>query len=264
MKPEVFYLRKMKILLSLVLIILACTTAGAQTTILKDWVGENMEYLKLIKKKASYDNRYRTEEYDLRYNDSTLTLIDRYWVFGKFPPGEKEFLKFRISHLTEDTLVIEPLNESAKRITRDRSSQIFTNKEALPRRQFIFQKICFNGWINDSITKIEIDSTGLIYCWGKPNKKNHARLYTTKFSSGEMENFLKLLQDAEIYRIPADDWLTHPPVDYVRFYYNNIVRTYWDISRYQYCKKLMSFFYSFMKNITLREYSGQYKFEKLF
>jgi hypothetical protein len=134
----------------------------------------------------------------------------------------------------------------------------------LRKPDFFFQKICFYGWVHDSIAKIEIDSTGLIHFWGKPDKTIPAGLYQGNLSDAQLKTFLEILNRCEIHRLPPDRFLIHTPQYYFRFYYNNTHKTISDIFLFRNSNELLKFFYSLPKEIKLDRSGEDYEFEKIY
>jgi hypothetical protein len=104
---------------ALILCSLFCISSSilhGQTIIDKTWVGKNEEYLKLKEKKAYFRNANDySNNYKFTFEDSILTFVRGYWKHGVI---KKQYAKyeFKVSKLTSDTLIINPLNRESERI----------------------------------------------------------------------------------------------------------------------------------------------------
>ena len=214
----------MKRLFSLYYFLITLNLSYAQSTIYKVWIGENLEYLKLTQEKAKFDYGHDLYDFEVKYKDSTLTLIDTYQQAGKIGWQHDKY-KYNILKLSNDTLIISPQNDIAKGLLDNKDIFIFSDSSLLIKKEFIFQKIFFSSgpcYGTCPMIKIEIDSTGLVHFLGEYYTGDYIGLYKGQLNTEQLNRLIEILKLSEIDRFPTKSGLPFDaPLYNFKFYYNN-------------------------------------------
>jgi len=256
----------MKRQLSLIFTLLLINISSyASPTIYKIWIGENLEYLELTKKKANLDYGYHLNDYGISYKDSILKLIDYFWKSGKFGRQHEDYI-FKVLRLTTDTLIVSPLNERARRIIDNKNEFIFVAKTKLYRTDLKFQKIFFSGTGclgSCPGLKIEIDSTGLVYFLGEYNTDTLKGLYKGQLTDEQLEKLIDLLKVSELDRFPKGlgRAIDAPTYKFI-FFYNGKKRTSEGYFVPYFNHSLLSYLLNIYKEISFVRIQEIYEFEK--
>ncbi len=209
-------------------IFISISSLAYSQTIYKIWVGENLEYLELTKRKANFDYGYHLNDYGISYKDSLLRIIDYFWQAGKFGRQHEDYF-FKVLKLTNDTLIVSPLNERAKNVINNKEKFVFVDKTKLYKTELKFQRISFSGtgcFGNCPTLKIEIDSTGIVNFLGEYNTGSLKGFYKGQLTPNQLAYLIELLKMSELDRFPRylGDAIDAPNYNF-KFYYNGKTRT---------------------------------------
>jgi len=197
-----------------------------QTTIYKTWVGKNEEYLKLKEKKAYFRNANDySANYKITFEDSILTFVRGYWKDGVI---KKQYAKyeFKVSKLTLDTLIINPLNRESERIL-GRQQVLFTSSKPYIDTNFQFEYIYLYSAISVALyrTEIEIDSTGVINYYKRIF--SDTTCYKGKLDIYQMNKLKRLLRTSNMDALYLGQHYGQIDGDYfeVKCHYNNKIKS---------------------------------------
>lgn len=252
-------------LIASVIFLFPSYTVSAQPSIYKAWVGEQLQYLEITSKTVNFDYGYRLDDFGFLYNDSVLTLIDYFYTQGKIRKQHEDYV-YKIIKLTDDTLVLSPLNAEAARLINNQQRITFIDRSLIYDSLFQFQKIYFSGtgcYGNCPAMKLEIDSSGKIIFLGEYNTGVYKGLHEGYLNRQQLDSLIDLLSRSDLDRFPTI--LGHAidaPTYQFKFHYNGKERT--SKGYFVPCLDLPMLYYllSIYKRVSLKKIDGAHTFAK--
>jgi hypothetical protein len=229
----------------------------SQTSIYKNWIGENLEYLELKKRSANFDYGYGFFPFDVSYNDSILILTSnkkRNWIYH-----------YKVRRLTPDSLIISPQDSISATFLKGKSTFIFVDKNKLPQKEIKFQNLSFSqgdcGGPCPSF-KINIDSVGTVYFQTLKQIDNLNGTYKGQLSPEQLNNFIEVLKASRLEMFPKHLGyaLGLPKKTFVIHYNNAVLRSQ------GYCipptaASLEDYLMKIYTEVNLQKTIAQFKFE---
>lgn len=171
----------------------------SKPTIYKTWIGENLQFLELKKRGANFDYGDGIVPFELTYSDSVITLtLDKKkgWIY-----------LFKIVHLTEDSLVVSPLNEKSRPYTKGKDTFVFIERGKWRTKAIRFHDLFFSQTkCNDGCNsfRLFIDSSGLIYFQTLIPFKNYNGTYRGQLDKIELTELNEILTKLPLDNFPTD------------------------------------------------------------
>lgn len=249
----------------LICFLLSSVSNFASPTIYKTWIGENLEYLEITEEKANFEFGFDLYDYDVTYKDSTLTLIDYTYKSRKIGRRHEKYV-YKVLRLTNDSLIISPLNERASRLIHGKTVFIFVDKSLLYKTDLKFQKIFFSAGVcfgECPALKIEIDSTGLTYFLGEYHTGTYLGLYKGQLTKVQLDSLIEILKVSELDKFPIRLNMAMDASTYnFKFSYNDKVKTsVGDFVPY-FTSPLLNYLMTIYKKIEFEEIEDTYEFGK--
>lgn len=196
-----------KLPLFLLLFSLFFSLKSQDTDLYKTWVGEELEILDIGKKwaKYSYDVDLIQQYLVSIEEESILVLTYEHWRSGKSELDTTE-LVFDILRLTEDTLILAPLNYKAWRALLKKEAYLFVSKTSLYDSTFQFSNIHIRSYPEGKELlpriEMEIDSSGL-FCFHTSQRMGILKgTYFTQLPDELFSELLGLLRTAPLSHLP--------------------------------------------------------------
>lgn len=220
-------------ILGIILLFFLNQTSYSIPTINKVWIGENLEYLSLIKKNIYFDdgNGHTENNCKLIHRDTSLIIRKYFWQAGKMGRQYEDYI-CEILKLTNDTLIISPKNKKATILTKNKESYIYTDKNILYKEDLQFQKLCFSklcGFSHSNI-KIDIDCFGQVYFFSesisfKKKDNNYKGSYIGQLNEKQLFDLIEILKKSELDRFPTELGNSiDAPIYNFKFYYDNKIK----------------------------------------
>ncbi len=217
----------------------------AQPTIFKTWIGEQQEVYYLTKKGASIS--FGNLRYRISYTDSVLVLSNKRHL---------DIIEFKVSKMTNDSLILVPINNRAKKLTNNKSNYILYANSPFDKKNFNFQKIYFSGtgcYGSCPVLKMRIDSMGQILFFGESYTSDYKGLYKGKLTKKQLDKLKHLIKNSRLDKLPAKIGERNPDATtYIfKFYYNNVVKSCQGSSVPKYAEKLRIFLLAIYMEVKL-------------
>jgi hypothetical protein len=250
---------------SFIWLVLTSVCTFASPTIYKTWIGENLQYLKLTKDKANFYYGSKQNDYGVSYKDSTLIFIDYFYTSGKTGRQHEDYI-YKVVKLTNDTLIVSPLNDRASKLIGNKEQLLFIDKSTLYQTDLKFQRLFFSGTPclgSCPGMKIEIDSLGVTYFFAESNTGDYKGLYKGKLSKKQLNKLIEILKTSELDRFPTE--LGKPmdaPTYNFKFSYNNKIKTSNGYFVPYLDKPLLTYLLTIYKEMNFEKIDGTYEFGK--
>ena len=241
-------------------------------TIHKIWIGEDLEYLSLVKKNIyfNYCCGITLSNCKLIYNDTAFTIRGYFWKAGKIARQHIDYT-YKILKLTNDTLVISPKNKDAARLINNRQTHTFTDKNILYKENLKFQKLffaSFSGKLSSTNIKLEIDFSGQIYFFSetisffeRPNDLKGT--YKGQLNEKQLANLIEILKRSELDRFPTYLGYSIDATTYdFKFYYDNKIKESNGCHVPEISRPLLDYLLTIYKNIKLEKIDDNYEFNQ--
>ena len=248
----------------LLLFIFINGNAISQSTIYKIWVSPNHQILNISKKKTVFSESWN---YSTSCNDSLLTLTHHYWKAGKFF-RQQENLTFKITKLTNDSLILKPLNESAQRLFFGRplhndASMIFLDKSLFYNSTISLQKIYYHTSFPLSFRsmKIEIDSFGNVFYLDINHLDDTSMLYKGQLSKVQFNQLVELLYTSDIEHLTISEFMSiDTGYKEIKIHYNSKIKHQKGYQIADFYSPLFRYLNSICKKIPLERTFEDYEF----
>lgn len=199
----------MKLYLTLSLLSLYCSFAsyGQQTTLLKAWSSANLAYIKIDPENVDFElyGHYKHQKRYIIVGD-TLRLYDKYTSSrDNFSKEHVDNFDFLIKKLTNDKLIIIPLNSNAKDISNGIKKLKYIDRKNVIDSRLRFSQVRYHmrggnwQWTDVSFS---IDNKRNFNYVNK-NKPSKPEYYSGTLSENQFNIFLSLLKSAEIDKLKS-------------------------------------------------------------
>ena len=190
------------------------------------WVGENNQYLILSKKKPSLQNGVSYNQFDVaKYVKGDLIL-------SKKDASKKLEQKYRVIHLTQDTLILAPKGEDlfALSKTNEQNQYVFVNSMLNFKFVEFYFETSFYNFDNPKEDRLKfivyIDSAKKSRVVIQNESFNEGTAYTAPPSKVEYESLIKILSSCDLSCFPEADTVINKesPYGILEIRYNDQVK----------------------------------------
>ncbi|MCD6020272.1 MAG: hypothetical protein K0S53_3393 [Bacteroidetes bacterium] len=220
-------------------LILISISSFASPTIYKEWVNEDLHYLELTKKKALFDYGSNMENYGVKYEDNTLTLIDYFYTSGKLFRQHEDYV-FRIL-------------------------KAFVDKKLLYKPDLKFERLFFQGTPCLGTCpgmKLEIDSSGQVHFYGEYYTGQYIGFYKAQLNNEQLNRLVEILKKSELDRFPEGlGQGVDAPTYTFKFRYNNRVKASKGSHVPYFNKPLLRYLLAIYTELTLIKSDEEYRFD---
>ena len=202
----------MKLLISIITLLLLTNTVIAQqpdkrdfavqknhSMFNKEWVGPGGEYMRIVNDSAFFPSPFGNS-YKVRYGNKKLTLISA-------PYAAQDEALFTVVHISEDTLIVDAVNDNAFRLVKRWSHVVFVSLHHLDGITFPFQAIFFErsggGMIRVDYSNVQfkIDSSGAMLFSCMPERGNLNGTYKGQLSPEQLAQLNALINRSQPERL---------------------------------------------------------------
>lgn len=211
------------------LVAMYSTCIGQKALLMKEWVGQQLEWMKVNDSVAMIDNNglFADSYHYTVNNQNEINLIEYYWTYNDTIRHENNY-QYHITKLTDDTLILKPLSAKAKKLFDDQDSILFINRSIINAPDFKFEKLIFSssacfGTCPDM--KMEIDSTGHVFFYGRIYTGRYKGCYEGQLNKDDLLEIKNILRTSEIDKFPPNlGGAIDAPTYHFVFYYDGKIR----------------------------------------
>jgi len=171
------------------------------------WIGESNEYLKISKRKASFENGKVRKQFKVTLFEKDFFILSSTYYSVNERKWKQVEQKYKFVYFSEDTLIISPVGIDTFQLcqSNDKHQYLFVNYESFPPQTIDFVRLHFETSL-DQFAKIILDIDA--------SKRSRIQIIDDRYAertdiispivSKDYERLISILENYDVSRFPKE------------------------------------------------------------